>query len=329
VLRSLSLLRSCSVIALIVVTAAGCASGAGERYDPRRHGSIKDDPVDGTSAAQPRRATITRVSAPATMVEKSPAIMHDKPTKMEPAPRLPVVEAPAPAVTVRIEQPVAPTVAKPVEAKSPEPKPPEVKPTIVEPAKTAVLVEPPAPQRPLPPKNTETPSSDTRPLTDTRRRSTETAPVTQPAVAVPAAPPTASPAPVVSQPTPPATILTAPPKPEPKAAVDATPSPKIVPLNDEQRVASTLQRADSYMKANRYQDARAVLDDAAKSGNPRLLAALAETYDPLHLREVYPRLVRTGDPEKAVALYEQARAAGARGLDARIQAVKLLAGPKR
>jgi hypothetical protein len=317
----LSLLRSCSVIALIVVTAAGCANGAGERYDPRRHGSIKDDPVDGTPSAQPRRATMTRVSAPAAMVEKSPAVVHDKPATMEPAPRLPIVELPAPAVTVRIEQPVtpvAPTSPKPAEAK-----------IIVDPPKTAVYVEPPAPQRPLPPKNTETPSNDARPLTDTRRRPLETTPAAPPAVAVPAVPPAAPPAPVVSQPTPPAPVVTAPPKAEPKAVIDAAPSPKIVPLNDEQRVASTLQRADSYMKANRYQDARAVLDDAAKSGNPRLLTALAETYDPLHLREVYPRLVRTGDPEKAIALYEQARAAGARGLDARIQAVKLLAGPKR
>lgn len=82
------------------------------------------------------------------------------------------------------------------------------------------------------------------------------------------------------------------------------------------------------MAAGRIAKARALLEEQAKSGSADALSALAETYDPLHLREAFPRLLRAADPVKALATYEKAKAAGAAGLDERIEALRPLAAAR-
>jgi hypothetical protein len=118
------------------------------------------------------------------------------------------------------------------------------------------------------------------------------------------------------------------PAPAPVAAVNeppkSEPAIRIAALSEIQRVKSTLARAQDYLAANRISDARTLLEEAAKSGSQEILFALAETWDPLYLRQANPRLARAGDPVRAIAVYEAARARGAANTDARIDALKAL-----
>jgi hypothetical protein len=102
----------------------------------------------------------------------------------------------------------------------------------------------------------------------------------------------------------------------------------VAPLADDQRANASIASADAYMRAGRYQNARTLLEDTAKSGNPDVLQALGESYDPLLLPEKYPKLARIGDAPRAVFYYEQAKAKGARDLDRRLMALKTLIGQK-
>jgi hypothetical protein len=374
VIRSSSLLRTCSLVALCAIALGACATRGDE--PARRVPSIKDDAAD-FEAKRPRVVRDHRVShvvgpasrevtpavrAPMERVEVKPAVDPAPKATSEPAPVLPKVEKAPPAVRVIVEAPVepkeAPVATKPAaEAQPPvktailDPrpapaKPAEVLPAVPEAPKTTVVspesaVPAPTVRAPVvikPAETVPTPApSEARPTADVRRkpapeavtppRNSAVPPVvvTQPpAVVAPANPQVA-----VVPPAPPAVVQPAQPpqKVDPKPEVKV--EPKIAVLTEDQRVASVLASVDTYMKAGRFQSARLLLEDATKSGNPKLLAALAETYDPLTLREQYPKLSRTGDPEKAIALYEQAKAKGGVNLDARIAALKTLAGPKR
>lgn len=99
-------------------------------------------------------------------------------------------------------------------------------------------------------------------------------------------------------------------------------APQAAAVVDDQRVAKGLALAADYMQSGRVVNARSLLEDLAKSGNPTVLATLAESYDPLHLRSTYPKLFRTGSFAKALDAYERAKAAGAKGMEPRIEAVR-------
>jgi hypothetical protein len=103
-------------------------------------------------------------------------------------------------------------------------------------------------------------------------------------------------------------------------------APKIVVLTDEQRLRTAMTRSKDYLKAGRVTEARSVLEDVAKGMNPDVLFALAETFDPLHLRENYLKLARAGDAARAVALYEQSVSKGSKTAQARIDALKAMPG---
>lgn len=152
---------------------------------------------------------------------------------------------------------------------------------------------------------------------------TRVATAVPPAVAVPApvvTPPTApSPAAVA----PPPTVAVTPPSAE-TAPTKETPPPRAAALSETQRIKVTLARAQDYLRASRISDARTLLEDAARGGHPDVLFALAETWDPLMLQASNPRLARAGDAPRAIAAYEAARARGAAGADARIEALKAL-----
>lgn len=356
VIRPSSFRRTCSVIALSAVALAACASH-NDRAAPRRHVSIKDDPADAPPQPDrsPRAQRASHVmGAPDRQVQMAapssqparpePNSGSDQPSKSvarEPSPVLPKIGQTPPTLPVIVEAPIdkpKPAAETPPLARSAaldprtvtQPKPAEVQPAPIEQPKTSVATpEPPAQAQPSRPvvviKSAETaPQPDSRPITETRRRATPEAvsPPRNSAVPLPAtAPPV-----VVAVPAP---IVQAAQPPQPPTKVEAKADPKVATLTDDQRVASTLSRVDGYMKSGAFQNARTLLEDAAKSGNPKLLTALAETYDPLVLREQYPKLARTGDPEKAIALYEHATAKGATHVAARVAALKILAGAKR
>jgi hypothetical protein len=135
----------------------------------------------------------------------------------------------------------------------------------------------------------------------------------------PTAPPAASPA---------STIPPSAPVPVRQAAVDAAPV-QAAPVSPQQRTSDGLSRAADYMAAGRIVNARSLLEDQARSGDPAILKALAETYDPLHLTDAYPKLSRAGDPVKAMAAYERAKTAGAKDLDPRMDALRALIARKQ
>lgn len=112
---------------------------------------------------------------------------------------------------------------------------------------------------------------------------------------------------------------------QPKAnapAAQAAPEAKVAALSDEQRVRDTISRAQDYLKTKRIINARSLLQDAARDDNPLVLTALAETYDPLHLREKYPSLSRAAEPQRALEIY---RRASERGSQMAAQKLKSLA----
>lgn len=100
------------------------------------------------------------------------------------------------------------------------------------------------------------------------------------------------------------------------------PEAKVAALSDEQRVRDTIARAQEYLKTSRIINARSLLQDAARDDNPLLLTALAETYDPLHLREKFPSLSRAAEPARALDIY---RRASERGSQMAAQKLKSLA----
>jgi hypothetical protein len=272
----------------------------------------------------PRLPKDVDVTPPVRIVIEAPAepkVSAPEP-KVEPKPpRAPVVEKPSEAPSVAEARP-----STEIRRKAPDVTPPQPPKMAAVPPAVATPVTPPTPVAPPaiapiapPPVAPVAPPQIAKP----------TPPAVSPPVAAPVAPPT----PPVAQPAPVAPPVVAAPAPAPAIKIepkpDAKTEPKIAALTDEQRTAATLLRADQYMKAGQYQNARTYLEDAAKGGNGKIIAALAESYDPLLLRDQYPRLARTGDPDKAIALYEQAKAKGVAGLDARIAALKTLAGPKR
>jgi hypothetical protein len=83
------------------------------------------------------------------------------------------------------------------------------------------------------------------------------------------------------------------------------------------------------MSSGRFAQARGLLEDLARSGDPAILKALGEAYDPLHLRDTYPKLTRAGDAAKAMAAYEKAKAAGAKDLDGRIDQLRAMIAAKQ
>ncbi len=188
------------------------------------------------------------------------------------------------------------------------------------------------------PKTTDTKLVEVRPLSQARQAPAPiTIPATIPAtISAPATPQVqaASPSQGAVTPTPQhvaptqTPLIQASPAGPPAAPMRQSalqPAPvQAAPIASQPRANEVITRAADYMAANRIVNARALLEDQAKSGDPAILKALAETYDPLHLRDVYPRLARAGDLAKAMAAYEKAVAAGANGLAPRIDALRAL-----
>ncbi len=353
VTRLTRLFLTTSLCALTAAALTGCASRreAPDGAGAARHISIKDSAADHRlpTTAQPSR--LHKVAMPAadlTPAPKAPAvsmILAEPAKPMRPvddrASQLPTKVATLPPV----EPKPAPKSAAIVETATPnaapaEPKPPvpvAVTNEVVPPAsKTPIIIRPADGSTPSKPPAANAPA-DARPVTEGRRvaaNAEPAAPAKQPSVVPPPTePPTTTDAkPAATTVTPP-TVAVQPVAPPAVAAASSSPlaskaEPKAAPLVDSQRVTATLASADAYMRAGRYQNARTLLDDSAKGGHPEILQALGETYDPLVLPEMYPKLSRIGDAPRAIFYYEQAKAKGAKDLDQRLNALKTLAGQK-
>jgi hypothetical protein len=264
--------------------------------------------VEAPAAAPPMKA----VSAEAPKIVVTPAPPPVVPAKPEPASNAVPQARPAPLPnppTPKAAEVKAPDV-KPAEAKAPEPRaaeakvaevakiPESAKAPEVKPAEAKIEVRPLSQARQAPPQPTTLPQAPAAPLPQA---------VPSPAQAL---------APVTA------------PAPARQAAVETAPA-QAVPMTPVQRTTDGLTRAADYMASGRIVNARSLLEDQAKSGDPAILKALGETYDPLHLRDAYPKLARAGDPAKAMAAYEKAKAAGAKGLDMRIDALRAFIAAKQ
>lgn len=331
---------------VLALFAAGCATHDAHRAEAVRHGSIKDAPAAARAATPPvkRVAYAPRVHATARTAQphaaRAPATIPDTaPEPMQPSrPEVrPSLRATLPDAAPRDLPPARAATTPPVD-QMPAVRPPagEVRPTTE--GRRAALSTPPAPTvtPPVPPAAQPTVTPPAVPQAPAAAPAQAAPGIPAATVRLPAQPP-AIPAPPKSAAvpaTPPAAAAA-----QPQAApvtVPAEPKITVVPKGDvpvagkvvtpagEQIVRETITRAQSYMSAGRIENARASLEDAARGGNPDLLVALAETYDPVRLRETYPRLARAGDAARAIAIYEVAKARGAKDLDARIDTLRRL-----
>ncbi len=232
----------------------------------------------------------------------------------------PVALAKPEAAALPQAQPALPTT---VAVKTPDVKTPESR-------VSEVVKVPEPPKAPDIATSPEVKPADARPLTQARQAAPQASALPQ-ASAAPL--PQAAAAPVVQAPVAPQVSATAPPAgPVRQAAIETAPAqamPQAVPTTPQQRMTDGVARAADYMSAGRIANARSLLEDQAKSGDPAVLKALGETYDPMHLRDSYPKLARTGDPAKAMAAYEKAKAAGAKDLDARIDVLRAMITAKQ
>lgn len=206
-----------------------------------------------------------------------------------------------------------------------EPPPaPKAPPAIPPPAVTLPTVAPPAVAIAAPPKPVapaaEAPAAAERTTTDLRRAAPPVvAAAPPPAVPVAPTPPPASTEPAPVKPAASAIVIQ-PKAPATEAATSA--QPKVAALTDEQRVRDVIARAQEHLTAGRLINARSLLQDAARDNNPLILTALAESYDPLFLRDKRSNLARSGEPTRALEYY---RRAAERGSAAAAQKLKTLA----
>ncbi len=103
-------------------------------------------------------------------------------------------------------------------------------------------------------------------------------------------------------------------------ALPLPPTQSVAPVGDLQ-ARTAIQRAEGWLKAGNVANARALLADAAKGENSDVVAALAETYDPIALQR-YPRLAGQADATRAVELYSQAAAKGSDSAKERLKALQ-------
>lgn len=325
--RRAPLACACSITVLWLSGCANVADDPTRVYSDVRRASAKvrtaiakPGPATRTIAAKRPVARIaelrSRNSDPAAVRIAAPAPKAPPAVAVAPPPPPPVRQAvvAAPPVSIAPPNPTLPAVAA---APTPAPAPPAA----------VVVIPPAAPKAPEPTtvKVAEAaPVATARPIAEARRApasEVKQGVTTSPAVAAPAI---AEPKPVVV--TPPSAATAAPtptPQPQPQRQRQvASAGPNAAPLSETERLREGLARATFYMAASRLANARAVLVDLSRSGHPDVLQALAETYDPLHLRDAYPKLARTGDSAKALEFYDKAKAAGAANADARMRALK-------
>ncbi len=267
--------------------------------------TMRPDPAPRKAVeADPRPIVVPKIDAPVTAAVEPPKVAATPPRQVT-APLIQTDPAALPqARAVPVPPPAPPRIAdvkppevKPAETKAPEPK-------VAEPVKAAVVKAP------------EAKVVEQRSLTEIR----------QAPAATPPAVPQASISPPVAQPLPQAAAPTAPPVRQ--AAIEPAPA-QALPMSAKQRAQDALARAADYMASGRIVNARSLLEDQAKTGDAAILKALGETYDPLHLRDAYPKLARAGDPAKAMAAYEQAKSAGAKDLETRIDALRAFMATKQ
>lgn len=283
---------------LVAILLAGCAYHSEYHAVGAAHRSIKDDPapVASTPAIRPPvRKVAVLASEPAAKPRSAPAVARTEappaPSQPQPAVKSAIVETPLPP-----KSPIAipaPTIALPT-------MPPAAVTAPQTPGQAAV--QPPT-----------APPQGERTRTELRRA----APV------IGATPPSA-PAAAAAEPAPAKPIASAiviQPK-APAAQADAPAQPKVVALTDEQRVRDTIARAQEHLAAGRLINARSLLQDAARDSNPLLLTALAETFDPLYLRDKHPTVARSAEATRALDLY---RRAAERGSASAAQKLKTLA----
>jgi hypothetical protein len=348
--RLAPLLRITGLCAASMTILAGCARPHEDRAMVGQM-SIKDAPATHDTAAARVPIRLHRASAPAgtdahrgmtkmtsagepvASKTRASAQLASAPPTGDTVVKLPAKEVAAPLPLLEPKPLAKPSVASDAQPPSILPSAPlaVVKPSLP----TAVTNDalPPAPRAAV----------DARPTAEARRVAANVEPAIvpkPPAVVMPqpvvlpdvavAVPQTDAPSVPPAAPTAPTIVLVpkSNPTPVPPAALPANTAPKGAPLPDTQRVSATLASAEGYLRAGRVQNARALLEDNAKTGNIEILQALAETYDPLVLPDKYPKLARIGDAPRAIFYYEQAKANGALALDSRLVALKALAGRK-
>lgn len=344
---------------LVAFLLAGCAYH-GEYHAAGAHRSIKDDPAPSvskpvaTATARPpiekasTRRTVdappARDVAPGSTTPKTAVAPAASRHASSPRPAARVDSAPPTVPAAPAAMPSAPPVVKSAAVElTPAPTAPV---SIPAPAITLPSAPPAAVAAPAAPK--QAPASDAaltsaqpaisaavppaaeRLSTDLRRAAPASAPV------VASAPPAAAPVmpPAVAVEPPPAkpaasAIIIQPRAPAATPKADAPAQPKVAALTDEQRVRDTIARANEYLSTKRLINARALLQDAARDDNPQLLNALAETFDPLVLREKYPNFARAAEPTRALDIYRRASERGSRSATERFKALSeyLVANP--
>lgn len=310
---------------LVSLLLTGCAYRSEHHAAGIGYRSIKDDP-------EPRAVDKHAVA---------PRGITAAPTKPRPKPQatvtpriLPSVDKAAshkahavPATTPAIEQPkpsAPPAMKSAAATPAPPPAPSVAPPSVPPPAAPAIAQAPVAPSSAR--STDQAPATQAAPANPQRSEAERaTVDIRRGNPAIASAPPAAPTAPLASVEPPPAKPA-APPiviQQKPSAApADAPAQPKIAALTDDQRVHDTIARAREYMAGGRLINARSLLQDAARDNNPLLLTALAETFDPLHLRDQFPSLARSAEPTRALDFY---RRASERGSTAAAQKLKSLA----
>lgn len=305
-----------TALAAVLASACGLHARDPERGSIKDHVSIKDDAPAHAARTPVPRLVKARANAGDVMLPRR-RVSAERATPVEPrAAKTEIIAAPASETEIAAEAkpmaqlakpaavPVPRDVVTPKAADLPAPrpaiiaavpiaKPADLRPTVEgrrgQPIETPVAaVAPPAPQ-PVAPS------------------------VISPAAAASAAPPPAVAAIIVPKASPAATVEAKPApvvKPAPAAVAEPTVQAKVAALTPGERVRTTLERAQAHLKAGKLANARALLEDAGRSeSSGEIMKALAETYDPLVLRQ-YPRLAQAGDPARAVMLYSDAVAKG-------------------
>lgn len=306
---------ACSLTALLV---AGCV---GRHEAARVHGDVTQLSIKDT----PANAPVVTAPAPMVRLTAQPAVRIAEPTRKpvvtseprtEPAQKVAAAPAALPKVALlpppSIENVPATRPAPTAVPVAAAPHPALAEPAPAKPAEAVVVALPPTGRPIAAVRQAPAPEVKAEPTPEAKADP-------KPEVTISAAQPPA----IIAKPAPLPPLIRQAAIPEPAAPPQAT------ALVDDQRIGKALVLASDYMKSGRIANARSLLEDMAKSGSPVVLAALAETYDPLQLQASYPKLARTGDGAKALDSYEKAKAAGAKDLEPRIDALRAYLATRR